>query len=193
MSDHIDLATQSFLRLASLPGVCCRVLMTPNGAAWRRHTLLTKGRLYSSPCNSVQSVCVSQANLIVRSILHSFCTTSCVCGQMWTSRVEGPSNVPTAHIGRYLSILEGTSGTFQVCRHPLETHDSRHLPQHAKRQVQTCHFKRDGLVIVLGDINILKNHIWEDFPRTDNSLSKCHKCLIFNFLVTYALTNCYNI
>ena len=39
----------------------------------------------------------------------------------------------------------------------------------------------------------LKNHIWEDFPRTDNSLSKCHKCLIFNFLVTYALTNCYNI
>ena len=119
------------------------------------------------------------------------CTTSRVCGQMWTSRVEGPSNVPTAHIGRYLSILEGTSGTFQVCRHPLETHDSRHLPQHAKCKVQTCHFKRDGLV--LGDINILKNHIWEDFPRTDNSLSKCHKCLIFNFLVTYALTNCYNI
>ena len=39
----------------------------------------------------------------------------------------------------------------------------------------------------------MKNHIWEDFPRTDNSLSKCHKCLIFNFLVTYALTNCYNI
>ena len=56
MSDHIDLATQSFLRLASLPGVCCRVLMTPNGASWRRHTLLTKGRLYSSPCNSVQPV-----------------------------------------------------------------------------------------------------------------------------------------
>ena len=56
MSDHIDLATQSFLRLASLPGVCRRVLMTPNGASWRRHTLLTKGRLYSSPCNSVQPV-----------------------------------------------------------------------------------------------------------------------------------------
>ena len=33
MSDHIDLATQSFLRLASLPGVCRRVLMTPNGAS----------------------------------------------------------------------------------------------------------------------------------------------------------------
>ena len=67
------------------------------------------------------------------------------------------------------------------------------MPQHAKRQVQTCHFKRDGLALVLGDINILKNHIWAEFPRTDNSLSKCHKCLIFNFLVTYALTNCYNI
>ena len=28
------------------------------------------------------------------------------------------------------------------------------MPQHAKCQVQTCHFKRDGLVLVLGDINI---------------------------------------
>ena len=81
---------------------------------------------------------------------------------MWTSRVEGPSNVPTAHIGRYLSTLEGTSGTFQVCRHPLETHDSRHLPQHAKRQVQTCHFKRDGLV--LGDINIYSYIYLEYIP-----------------------------
>ena len=59
----------------------------------------------------------------------------------------------------------------------------------------TC-LSMQKLVILNGtgwDINILKNHIWEDFPRTDNSLSKCHKCLIFNFLVTYALTNCYNI
>ena len=114
-------------------------------------------------------MCVSLANLIVSSILRAFhftfvCTTSRVCGQMWTSRVEGPSNVPTAHIGRYLSTLEGTSGTFQVCRHHLETHDSRHLPQHAKRQVQTCHFKRDGLVLVLGDINIYSYIYLEYIP-----------------------------
>ena len=35
---------------------------------------------------------------------------------MWTSQVEVPSNVDTAHIGRYLATLEGTSGTLQVCR-----------------------------------------------------------------------------
>ena len=37
---------------------------------------------------------------------------------MWTSQVEVPSNVDTAHIGRYLATLEGTSGTLQVCRYP---------------------------------------------------------------------------
>ena len=36
---------------------------------------------------------------------------------MWTSQVEVPSNVDTAHIGRYLATLEGTSGTLQVCRY----------------------------------------------------------------------------
>ena len=36
---------------------------------------------------------------------------------MWTSLVEVPSNVDTAHIGRYLATLEGTSGTLQVCRY----------------------------------------------------------------------------
>ena len=28
-------------------------------------------------------------------------------------------------------------------------------------------------------------YIWEDFPRTDNSLSKCHKCFIFNLQIKY--------
>ena len=34
---------------------------------------------------------------------------------LWTSQVEVPSNVDTAHIARDLATLEGTSGTLQVC------------------------------------------------------------------------------